>query len=187
MSLAAWMAADLLYFHSTHELRRSDLVVVSGTVERTAFVPVPPKRWSRNSSPEPHTDVWLVGREFPFRFFGAQWRDFSLLPAGAPFSVGLNPKDLQSPLKPTFLRPAPCYVPMTVIMQDGWWDARLTHHNSLARSNLAVMPWLCPLLALLGILLSTRMCVELMASQARSRYGPTRNPLKGRMSLRLLK
>ena len=186
MSLAAWMAADLLYFHSTHELRRSDLAVVAGTVERTAFVPARARGWSR-STPQPYTDVWLVGREFPFRFFGAQWHDFSMLPAGAPFSVGLDPNDLKSPLKPTFLRPAPCYVPLTVVKQDGWWDTRLTHHNQLAQSNLSVMPWMSPLLALLGFLMSTHRCIDWMATQSRNRYGPTRKPLNGRLSLRRLK
>ncbi len=187
MSLAAYMAADLLYFHSTHELSRSDLVVVAGTVERTVYIPEDQIPKSRHGTREPIVDVWLAGREHPFRFFGRQWHSLAELPPGAPLSLGLDPDVMQSPLKPTFLRPDPRYLPMTVLTKGSWWDVRLNHHNEFARSYLALMPWLTPLVAMLGFLLSTRRCADWMEAQPRNRYGLTRKPFKDRLSLRLLK
>lgn len=186
MAAAAFMAADLLYFHHTREMSRNDLVLVTGTVERAVYAPAPDRGWSR-STPEPHVDVWLAGREHPFRFIGAAWQSLATLPHGAPMTLGMDPDAMKKPLKPGFLFPAPFYRPLTVQLQNGWWDVRLNYENRVARSNLWIMPWLSPLLALLGFLLSTRRCIDWMAAHSSRRYAPTRKPLKGRLSLRLLK
>jgi hypothetical protein len=187
MTLAAVMAADLLYFHSTREFKRGDLVEVAGVVERTAYIPASEQVGSHRSSAEPYVDIWMKGREYPYRFFGSQWHCLSELPPGAPISVGLNPDVMKSPLKPTFWRPAPSYVPLTVLHQGIWLDSRLSHHNQLARDDLWTMPWLSPLLAVLAVITSTRRCTDFMAAQTRRRYGTQRKPMKGRLSLRLLK
>jgi len=78
-------------------------------------------------------------------------------------------------------------VPLTVLHQGIWLDSRLSHHNQLARDELWRMPWLSPLLAVLAVIISTRRCTDFMAAQTRRRYGTQRKPMKGRLSLRLLK
>ena len=178
------MAADVLFLHSTRELHDGDLVEVTGTVERTAYVPAPSRSWSRHP-PTDHTDVWLKGYEHPFRFYPG-WRHLTTLPVGSPLSVRLAPQALSTPLQPTFLRPHPCYRPLTVRLPDGWWNVHLFQDNQQANENLKLFPWLSPLLALLGLGMSTHWFTARMARSARSKYQPPRKPLKGRLSLRRL-
>ena len=185
MTAAAFMAADLLYFHSTRELSQSELSVVASTVERTLYVPAPPRGWARNE-PKDHIDVWLKGDEHPFRF-GPEWFHLTTLRPGTPLSMGLDPDATRRPLQPTFLRPEPCYRPLTVRLSDGWRDVHLAQDNQSVRTNLKLFPWLSPALALLGLFMSTRIFTDFCHRQARSKYGPRRKPLKGRLSLGLLK
>ncbi len=184
MTAAAFMAADLLFFHYTRELSRSDLVEVSGIVERADYVHAPAPSWSRRR-PTDHVDVWLSGWEFPFRF-APEWSHLATLQSGTPFRMGLKPDDMTSPLKPSFLRPAPSYRPLTVIMPDAL-DVRFTEYNQAARQNLQLFPWLSPLFALLALMMSSRAFTDRLEAHNRSKYAPKRKPLKGRLTFRLLK
>ena len=183
MTIAAFMAADVLHFHWTRELHDSDLVEVAGMVERTQYVPVPPRGWSRNP-PTDHTDVWLKGYEHPFRFTPA-WPCLNTLPPGTPLSVRLDP-DAPRPPQPSFLGRPPRYRPLTVLLPDGWWNVHLLQDNRQANENIHLYPWLSPCFALLGLFMSTYWFTDWCERQARSKYQTPRKPLKGRLSLRRL-
>lgn len=189
LALAGLLAVEWLYLHPYHGvLSERDLEVVTAKAENVEFVPAPERWFASRHKPAGYVELRLEGWAEPFRF-DAQWRSvLGALARGTPLSVGIDPDVMSRRAKPGFLRPVPSsYWPLTVRLREEWWDAGLAKENALRLSNHWVGPWLCLLLTLLGVVASTRRCVEWMKTRTYSRLGSSSNRSKGRLKLRLLK
>lgn len=173
LAVAAFMAGQLFYSDSLHEISRADLTSVSGLVERTQLMP-------RSKGPSVH-DVWLQGYSHPFRFDSHS--ALNMLKPGTEFKIGILPAELKEPRVPGFGFGDPFYAALEGTLPDGTSFSRVEAHNRNRAQTRRVLPWLIPVLAGLAGFMSSRWFLNGLAVSRR----PPSPKQGGPLVFRLLK